>query len=241
MQRAPSIGARWHNQGSRTMSKLTNYLQNIESVTECAEITLFLDGRRYAGAAYRDSNFSGARYYLLGELPPSYRRSRRVAYVIDRADWYIAAYTTNAILATLDDATKKYHPSGEYFLLCKWDIPSGDKIDSHELRPYRRVPALVRPGNATLDGMINLDCYSTDSDELLQWWSRYSVNQRTRGAELFPDRPAGYVRATRDLANYAANKATAMKCRAFGDIGSAQMYESICERIFAGLPSYARW
>lgn len=224
------------------MSKLTNYLQDIESVTECAEITLFLDGRRYNGAAYRDSNFNNEqRLYIIGDLPRSYLRSRRTAYVIDRADWYIACYMESARLATLKPEQMQYHPVGANFMLCRWDVPSGEAIDKYELRPYRRVPALVRPGNATLDGMINLDCYSVDPDELISWWSRYSVNQRTRGAELFPERPAGYVRATRDLANYASNKATAMRCRLNGDVGAAMMYESICERIFNGLPAFARW
>ncbi len=44
-----------------------------------------------------------------------------------------------------------------------------------------------------------------------------------------------------NLANYAANKATAIKERERGRINSAREYESICESIYLSLPESARW
>jgi hypothetical protein len=58
---------------------------------------------------------------------------------------------------------------------------------------------------------------------------------------LFPKGGRGTAVATTDLVNYAWNKATAMACRLRGDISNALLYEGICERIYAGLPKFARW
>ena len=72
--------------------------------------------------------------------------------------------------------------------------------------------------------------------------------QATRGVQpisqaqaLYPDERHGAVRAVRDLHNYTWNKITAISCRERGDIETAQHYEDICDRIYAGLPPFARW
>jgi hypothetical protein len=76
----------------------------------------------------------------------------------------------------------------------------------------------------------------------MHWWYTHSGSRaRTSGMQLFPERPKGYVAATRALANYAANKSTAMRCRAKGEVQTAIMYEEICERIYKHLPEFARW
>ena len=59
--------------------------------------------------------------------------------------------------------------------------------------------------------------------------------------ELFPTRPVGYINITRQLGHYAANKATAIKCRLDGRIATALIYESICDTIYDKLPEWARW
>lgn len=87
---------------------------------------------------------------------------------------------------------------------------------------------------------VNLDCLSIDGQDLIVWWRDHSRGVNCARA-LFPDRPKGYVHATRDLANYASNKGTAMLCRSRGDISGAQSYEAICNRIYSQLPAYARW
>jgi hypothetical protein len=87
---------------------------------------------------------------------------------------------------------------------------------------------------------VNLDAYG-EPDDLMAFWQRHNGRSINAARELFPDRPHRYVRTARDLANYASNKATAMRCRARGDIATAQMYEGICERIYDALPAYARW
>lgn len=83
----------------------------------------------------------------------------------------------------------------------------------------------------------NLDCETPDF--LMDFWSKH---QGGRGARiLFPGGGKGTRRATADLANYAANKATAMRCRAQGEIEVALSYERICDNIYSGLPEAARW
>jgi hypothetical protein len=84
-----------------------------------------------------------------------------------------------------------------------------------------------------LDGMF--------PDDLHAFWNQYRRATKSQRLELFGRTGKGTVTAARDLANYASNKATAMQCRARGDIRGAQMYEAICERIYSGLPDFARW
>ena len=58
--------------------------------------------------------------------------------------------------------------------------------------------------------------------------------------ELFPARPKGYRKAADRLSHYAWNKLTAMQCRLRGDIETAARYETICDRIYAELPEWAK-
>ena len=58
---------------------------------------------------------------------------------------------------------------------------------------------------------------------------------------LFPDGGKGTQLATASLANYASNKATAVRLRLQGDITMAVMYEDIADKIYRGLPDWAKW
>lgn len=84
--------------------------------------------------------------------------------------------------------------------------------------------------------MDNLDCM--DEGDLMRFWF---VNQNGRTARKLYPGVRGARRAVANLANYASNKATAMQCRARGDISGAEYYENICERIYRDIPTYARW
>lgn len=77
------------------------------------------------------------------------------------------------------------------------------------------------------------------ADELMAFWAKHQRGRRYR--DLFPAGGEGTKRATADLANYASNKAVAMKCRIRGDIATALEYEQIADRIYAQLPAFARW
>lgn len=83
----------------------------------------------------------------------------------------------------------------------------------------------------------NLD--SLDRNDLMTFWYTHQNGREYRA--LFRDGGKGTRRATADLANYAANKATAMRCRETGDIPGALMYEGIADRIYTKLPPFARW
>ena len=83
-----------------------------------------------------------------------------------------------------------------------------------------------------------MDCM--DRAELWADWERVYAHPREMAREWFGP-GAGHVKATRDLGNYACNKAVAMACRERGEIQTAEIYESICERIYARLPIWARW
>lgn len=98
---------------------------------------------------------------------------------------------------------------------------------------------LNKPSNGYEPGAPNLD--AQPRDELLSFDGYCRGLPVKTARQLFPERPDGYVRATRDLGNYASNKAAAMYCRERGDTIGAQNYETICERIYKKLPPFARW
>lgn len=88
--------------------------------------------------------------------------------------------------------------------------------------------------------MINLDDSMT-ATELFAWSYHASFAPKAMRLEVFGRIGKGTVRAMKDCSHYAANKATAMQCRARGELPAALLYENIAERIYASLPSYAKW
>lgn len=90
-----------------------------------------------------------------------------------------------------------------------------------------------------MTGAPNFDAMS--AAELWEFWSSCNRHPNRRAAALFPERPVGYVRALKDLRNYAANTAAARSCRERGDIDSALLYERIADGIYNKLPAFARW
>jgi len=88
----------------------------------------------------------------------------------------------------------------------------------------------------------NLDAM-TPAD-LWDFWKRCGMSGGVPygvARDLFPARPMGYVRVVNHLKHYACNKAVAMELRADGKIDRALVYEQICDRIYEGLPDYAKW
>ena len=88
------------------------------------------------------------------------------------------------------------------------------------------------------EGAPNLDAQTDDF--LWEFWN-FARHSTLLARQLFPGRSKGHVQALGRLAGYAANKATAMRCRERGRIQEALGYESICDRIYDDLPEWARW
>jgi hypothetical protein len=88
-------------------------------------------------------------------------------------------------------------------------------------------------------GAPNLDCM--DAEDTHEAAIQMQRGGRKLARVMFPDRPKGYVRAVKDLANYAYNSATAQRYRARGDVAAARQYEAICNRIYDCLPEFAKW
>lgn len=89
------------------------------------------------------------------------------------------------------------------------------------------------------EGVPNLD--AMPADDLMMFWMRYRHPTRSDAEALIGDRRRGFTTIAGSLSGYASNKATAMRCRERGDIRAAQVYETICESIYAGLPEDCRW
>ncbi len=84
---------------------------------------------------------------------------------------------------------------------------------------------------------FNLDAMSPD--DLMDFWAKHQGGRAYRA--LAPQGGKGAKRAAADLANYASNKATAMRCRLKGEIQTAQNYERIADAIYNQLPASAKW
>jgi hypothetical protein len=84
----------------------------------------------------------------------------------------------------------------------------------------------------------NLDAFAS-ADLLEQWSDRFaSVNPST----LFPGvRLTDAATAQKQLVQYARLKARAMRHRLEGHIMNALLAEQACDKIYEGLPLYARW
>lgn len=108
-------------------------------------VTLWLGSQKYGALRYAfesevpqgspaylrgERTFVRSGYYVLGTLPPSYRRSTKVAYQFQHpgTDWYIASH--------YEGEPNEFHPSGPMFLLFPWDVEPA--IDHYESRPRRR-------------------------------------------------------------------------------------------------------
>ena len=85
----------------------------------------------------------------------------------------------------------------------------------------------------------NLDCM--DHDELRDLWFDIHCHPVINARSFFPDRRRFYVTMTQEIGSYAINMCTAMSCRERGDIEAAMLYEDIADRIYKGLPDWARW
>ena len=86
---------------------------------------------------------------------------------------------------------------------------------------------------------LNLD--AMNEADLWDMWARTHHHPVIEARRIFPSRPTGYVAATKSLGNYASNKSVAVSARIAGNIQTAMIYETICERIYESLPGFARW
>lgn len=85
----------------------------------------------------------------------------------------------------------------------------------------------------------NLDAMS--EDELMAFWNRFHRASRKDAEWLVGDRRKGFTLLAAALANYACNKAVAMKCRLNGNILGAQCYEHVAQLCYERLPEDLRW
>lgn len=85
----------------------------------------------------------------------------------------------------------------------------------------------------------NFDAMSRE--DLLCFLASYSRASRKKAEELVGDRRVGYTNIVSTLANYALNKAVAMRARLEGDIKAAEVYEHACDLCYDRLPADLKW
>jgi hypothetical protein len=108
----------------------------------------------------------------------------------------------------------------------------GRHLPVGRMHQHKCTPAFVPEANVP-----NLD--TMDASTLMDFWSDHQNGRNVRG--VFPNGGRGTRLAMGQLANYAANIATAKRLRLKGEITTATVYEKIAERIYQRLPTWARW
>jgi hypothetical protein len=109
------------------MNDLVKYLQGCSGITKVQAVHIAIGRRKivtYEGAMYQDERW-GRRIYVIGDLPPSYKRSSNVVYKygIGPSDtpWFIAGFYNCESLQrkkiTVTPEIAKMHPFGDHFTL----------------------------------------------------------------------------------------------------------------------------
>ena len=88
---------------------------------------------------------------------------------------------------------------------------------------------------------LNLDCATMDELYSFINFVGNGVKPAKAAKVLFPNKEKGFIRITKDLRNYAWNQISARNCRIAGKIQEAGYYESICDKIYEGLPEFVKW
>jgi len=115
---------------------------NVESVAVTIHVsskkTLTFEGARYTQRGQE-------RFYLLGDcIKNELRRRNKSCFTFDNGEWYVATYS---IKDNITPANAEFHPFGPTFLLMKWEVPDGTKIDEYEEYPYDRLAMTVKVEN----------------------------------------------------------------------------------------------
>lgn len=128
---------------SDTQAKLVEWLESLTNSLGAYPISVKIGKTTYEGAAFwrRNTGFNRdyveSGIYLLGDVPASYKRSRRVVYNFGSShEWYVACWATKEIVNNPEFS--EYHPFGIWFQLRPW---RNGKIDEFSYTPYKRIPA----------------------------------------------------------------------------------------------------
>jgi hypothetical protein len=133
-------------------NKVATWLRSLPNITDVKPCRVKIGRKEWEGAEYvhvhqwqawhravqLGEHQAGEEYterivYLVGDLPPAYKRANRVCFPYGDYDWYVTGYYK-------EPRPTQYHPFGKSFMLCPWYIENqpDNRIDDYE--PYRRVP-----------------------------------------------------------------------------------------------------
>ena len=137
--------------------KLAEWLRSVNSY-DCVPCTVLLGNESFVGCSYKQDRqplpgapsqepYTMEAIYCLGTAPKAHRRENRCYRRSDDSrEWYLAAHLDSLGYQRLTDGQKsQFHPFGPTFILSPWKVPSGEKIDAYERKPYRRIDMAVIP------------------------------------------------------------------------------------------------
>ncbi len=125
---------------SKKSEQIARWLRRYRYASEVSGVDVTIGKQTYHGARYRRGN-GELQLYLVGKLPPSYRRSSRTVYRFSghNRDWFVCGYCEGG--TPLDKYQEKHHPFGNSFTLCQW--MANEPIDYYDYKPYRRMTATI--------------------------------------------------------------------------------------------------
>jgi hypothetical protein len=138
------------------MMHVYEWLAGLPTTKLVAPAAVKIGRTTYHGASYFDGcpRFACNEpiFYLLGNVPPAYKRSTRVCWRFpsEPLDWYLAGFADAAVAGSLPD----FHPFGPWFMLRQWPTgiaPNGtayETIDQYEARKFVRKPIYLEDNDA---------------------------------------------------------------------------------------------
>lgn len=86
---------------------------------------------------------------------------------------------------------------------------------------------------------MNLD--NLTQDELEQLVSKVEENEQKAALELFPSKPAGYVKCTLNYLRYCKARLSMMDSLNKNRVSRADKYREECDKIYRAISDYGQW
>jgi hypothetical protein len=127
-----------------------------QHVTSAVPVIIQIGRRSYSAARYTENSdgIAKERLYVLGEMPPSHGRRRRICYRSDGSEytWHLVAWFRQDTACT---EWSEVHTFGSHFILAQWSPIENWAADQCEKKPYRRVPMTITNCGGPTDASVN--------------------------------------------------------------------------------------
>ena len=146
--------------------QVAKWLLSFQHIAMTTPVTVRIGRRTFPGAKYTEDREASVeeRLYLVGELPASFRRSRKVCFRTSdsRCDWFIASWHR---MVGFSREYQEVFRFANHFILAQWSMPEGWTIDKFEPKAYRRVPMTIMPVGPAASNVTQPTEENTNGDD----------------------------------------------------------------------------